>query len=220
MHSLYDIIIWIGTGFIIISLLFSFFFCDSRKYHYLTHFYLITLITFLTSLNAIFGFLLHYYTKTYFISCQNILFILDAIFWYFFFIALLKFNLFTIKKIMLFLIVLIIVLRVYTGVSSPNFQVHAFSNLVKLILCLLYFNELFKTNLRLDLKSDPAFWIVTGLFFYCAVSFPVYAIHDHLKEKLGNALAGNIFATTNIAIIIMHLLFIKACICSIQVRKT
>ncbi len=196
------------------------FFCNRKRYHYLEHFYLITIITFFTSLNAVFGFLLHYYPKRYFISIQNILFIFDSIFWCFFFLSLLKFNVSRNKTIMFSFIVMIVLARIYTGVSSSNFQVHAFSNLFKLAFCLLYYIELFKTNLKLNLKKDPAFWIVTGLFFYCAISFPVYAIHDHLRVKLGNILAGNIFSTTNIAIIIMHLLFVKACLCSIQVRKT
>ena len=219
MRNLYDTVIWVGTGFILVSLLYSIKSSKTNKYLYLNRFYIITLITLAISLNAILGFLLRLYGKTIYVSIQNVLFFFDLLFWSHFFLKILKRNRKEVKVIIFISVISVFSLRLYLGFFEKNFQVHALSNLSKLILCLFYINELFKSNLKLDLKRDPAFWIVTGLFFYCAISSPVYAIHSYLILKLNNDLVGNIFASTNIAIIIMHLHFIKACLCSIHPRK-
>jgi len=219
MHSLNDIVILVGTGFIILSVIVALYYRKKVTFSYLKNFYIITFITFIISINAICGFLLGLYSKQIYISIQNIFFIIDLIFWGFFFLGLLKLNQKYVRVVFIFFLFFVIALRLYTGINTSYFQIHSISNFCKLIFCVFYFDELFKSNLRLNLKTDPGFWIVTGVFFYTAISFPVYAIHNYLRDTFGEVIAGNIFAVTNITIIIMHLLFIKAYICSSQQRK-
>jgi hypothetical protein len=42
------------------------------------------------------------------------------------------------------------------------------------VACIFYFFELFRLPKSVDLKHNPAFWICTGLLFYCCCGVPLY----------------------------------------------
>ena len=55
MHDLYDIVIWIGTGVILVSFIIALYITKKDIPDYLKKFYLVPLITLLISANTILG---------------------------------------------------------------------------------------------------------------------------------------------------------------------
>jgi hypothetical protein len=49
-----------------------------------------------------------------------------------------------------------------------------------IIPCFRYFVELFIITPSLDLFKKPSFWITTGIFFYSAISIPLYSVIEYL----------------------------------------
>lgn len=46
--------------------------------------------------------------------------------------------------------------------------------LLIVLFCIYYFLELFRNSKSIDLKKNPAFWICSGLLFFCCCGFPLY----------------------------------------------
>ena len=51
---------------------------------------------------------------------------------------------------------------------------------------LIYFHELFSTDLSINLYQRPSFWIVTGIFFYSVISVPYYLVESFLLDNQPN----------------------------------
>jgi hypothetical protein len=179
------------------------------------------LIGLLVSINSICGsFFLLYPLKLFFII-QNILFLLDLLFWYIFFFILL-----TDKKtrdilFYLFLITLFIALYMlfFSKADKNNLHIVALGSICKSVYCIIFFYKLFKNLFYQRILKEPAFWIVSGLIFYSSLSLPFYTLHSYLKSKFSLLISYNIFSISNMLIIIMHLFFIKAYLCTIRVYK-
>src|SRR5205085_2869657 len=45
--------------------------------------------------------------------------------------------------------------------------------LLVVIFSIFYFYELFRSTTSVNLKREPAFWIITGLLFFYTCSFPI-----------------------------------------------
>ena len=53
--------------------------------------------------------------------------------------------------------------------------------LLLLVPCFAYYFQLFSITTSEDLLKKPSFWIVTGIFFYSAISIPYYLIGNFLQ---------------------------------------
>lgn len=219
MPGLYDIVIWIGTVVISISLIMAYS-INKKQYipPYLKRFYWYPLLALAISTNTIASQHFRLHPSSIYYSIQNIFELIDITFWGLFFLRLLKGtkSYKHTKNIFLLFLFTGTLFMFITNISKVNFQAYAICNLGKCLFCILYFNNLFKDNPKLNLKSEPSFWIVTGLFFYSAITLPEYAIYDYLRKNLDRLILNNIFAASNMAIIIMHILFINAYLCSIR----
>ena len=103
--------------------------------------------------------------------------------------------------------------------TTQNNQAFSISNLGLTFLCIKYYYRLFKNLPQINLKKEPSFWIVTGVFIGMSLHIPVSAMIDYVKDKISifnYIILGNILLITYT---IMHLFFIKAFICSSQKRK-
>jgi hypothetical protein len=87
------------------------------------------------------------------------------------------------------------------------------------VFCIYFYHKLFKDLPTKNIKSEPSFWIVTGLFFYSCLSVPFYTLNEYMRSSFTRIVYTNIFSISNILIIIMHLFFIKAYICTIRLHK-
>ena len=51
---------------------------------------------------------------------------------------------------------------------------HSLGFLIIVIFCVYFFYELFKMPKYVNLKTNPAFWICSGLLFFCSCGFPLW----------------------------------------------
>ncbi len=124
-----------------------------------------------------------------------------------------------IKVIFLFFLFLIIMTLL---LSDMNTQVHvafSISNLGLTIFCIIYYYQLFNNIPIIDLRKEPSFWIVTGVFFCMSMFIPISATRDYLKLKIGDAAQNFLYSILVFCYIVMHLFFVKAYLCAARQPK-
>ncbi len=144
------------------------------------------------------------------------------IFWRQFFISVLPDFLF--KNWIKYASIVLLVLIVPSGIISMQSKLHHFyfivaANLCTLLFCLVYIYSIFSGVPESILKHQSSFWIIVGVLFYTAVTAPIFLGYYYLGNSNIKSLLYILFPLTNIAIIIMHLLFIKAYLCIIRPPK-
>ncbi len=220
MHTLNDTVIWIGSGVILISFVLSILIPANNK-AYMKGFFFCPLIGLLVSANSIISVFLTLYAKEINFFIQSFLQLCDLLFWVLFFLKILNDKNQFKKIIILFISTLLIAgyLLYFNRTSIPNLHINALSNLCKIFFCISFYNKLFKNPPNQNILLEPSFWIVTGLIFYSCLSLPFYALHNYIRQNFVPIISYNIFSISNMLIIIMHLFFIKACLCTISLHK-
>ena len=87
-------------------------------------------------------------------------------------------------------------------------------NLFLIIFSVFYFRDLLHTTPTLILVKSSSFWIVLGVFFASCINFPIYSLLPFIagNEEYRN-LRFEIFAVSNISLIVMYLFIIKSYLC-------
>jgi len=220
MSLLNNTVIWVGTGVILISFIIAIIIPKKNK-SYMKGFFFCPLLSLLVSVNSISSrfFLLYTIEKNFFI--QTILHLCDLLFWTLFFLKISKdkkdFR--NIKILFISTLVIAVQLVYFNNSDNPNLHIHALSSMCKTIFCIFFYNNLFKNLPKQNILLEPSFWIVTGLFFYSCLSLPFYALNSYIKQQFLPVIYSNIFSISNMLIIIMHLFFIKAYLCTIRQHK-
>jgi uncharacterized membrane protein len=62
----------------------------------------------------------------------------------------------------------------YIRMKTISTVTNSLGCLLIVIVCIYYFLELFRQPKSVDLRHNPAFWICTGLLFYCCCAVPLY----------------------------------------------
>lgn len=184
-------------------------------------FFFYPLIALLVSANSICSAILFLYAKEINFFIQSFLQLCDLLFWTIFFsrIFIKGKEIRKIKFLFLCTMIITIYLLYFNRTGTSNLHIHALSNLCKTIFCISFYNRLFKTPPDQNLLLEPSFWIVTGLIFYSCLSVPFYALNDYIKQNFVEIISYNIFSISNMLIIIMHLFFIKAYLCTIRLHR-
>ena len=143
------------------------------------------------------------------------------IFWSIFFLKIFTTKNDSLKiKIMLGITLCVALFSYYfNSFDKQNFHTISFFNIYKTTFCVFFYNKLFKDAPEQNIKHEPSFWVITGLFLFSCLSIPFYALNDYIKSQFSFIISTNIFASSNILIIIMHFFFIKAYICTIRLPK-
>jgi|ERR1700730_4376633 len=89
--------------------------------------------------------------------------------------------------------------------------------LIIVFYAIYYFYELFKSSTSVDLKREPAFWIITSLLFFYTCSFPIFGFANFLSGF--SVIAQNISAVLVILNVILYSLFTVAFLCRIRLQK-
>ena len=184
-------------------------------------FFLCPLIALLASINSICGrFFFLYRTDTFF-TIQIFLFLADFFFWFSFFLQIINHKKDRAQLTILLLINLCIAfyLLFFSNVDTKNMHIVALTAICKTVFCIFFFYKLFKNLFYQNILKEPAFWIVTGLIFCSTLSLPIYALYSYIKSHFSPLVTSNFFSLSNILIIIMHLFFIKAYLCTIRVYR-
>lgn len=82
-----------------------------------------------------------------------------------------------------------------------------------------YFWELFQRKTYVNLAREPAFWICSGLLFFSACSFPVYAFLN-LLQNLGPTVSRVMAFLMDLVNILLYLSFTIAFLCRLRPRKS
>lgn len=82
-----------------------------------------------------------------------------------------------------------------------------------------YFFELFQFDKPVDLVREPSFWICSGLLFFYACTFPLYALVNFFKDP-SNIIIKNIASIFAVVNILLYSSFIIAALCRIRTRKS
>ena len=217
MGNFHLIVIAGGTVIIFLSFYFAF---AVRGNHTipanLRNFYLLPLFLLIFSLQTLALNFCTIYPKLYVAAFEKGVVIFEFVFWTYFFI---NTSLKRVKKTILSIFILFIfLLLLINSQESKAYVALGISNIAKLIFCLLYFYQLFTSPPNLNIKREPVFWIVCGLFFNSAITVPIYLSIGFLFKNNYKSVIGILFPLTNITIIIMHLLFIKGFLCIKQQR--
>ena len=94
---------------------------------------------------------------------------------------------------------------------------YSISCLIIVIYAIYYFYELFKSTSSVNLKREPAFWIITSLLFFYTCSFPIFGFANFLSGF--SVIGRNIGAVLVILNVILYSLFTVAFLCRIRVQK-
>jgi len=86
------------------------------------------------------------------------------------------------------------------------------------IPCLFYLNEIVKSDLSINLSTDPNFIITCGILFYSSISAPSYFSWYNLRLMAPNILRVLIL-TNSVFYAILFVSFMKAFICTIPKLK-
>ena len=123
------------------------------------------------------------------------------------------------KKIPYFFIPLITYFIIKDVKNNSAFS-FAFTNFGLVFFCISYYYQLFKNSPTINLLKEPAFWIITGIFFGMSIIIPLTLIGGYLV----NTIPRNIFLPLTLITLlgygIMHIFFIKGILCSFQFRQS
>jgi hypothetical protein len=224
MGDFHRIVIMVGT--VVVSLSFLLAFSVRTKENtpfYLRRFYLYPLLTLLLSLNTFAVDFFKLTSTAHQASIEKIIFTIDFSFFAYFFISVVEEK--SMKQLIkmvsiLFLLGTVVSWIFFAETKLYHYYFRAYHNLGKLIFCLIYLYSIFNCSPKLILKKEPAFWITSGLLFYTTVTIPIFLSYYYLAINRQISILSILFPLTNISIILMHLLFIKGYLCTIQQRKT
>jgi hypothetical protein len=122
------------------------------------------------------------------------------------------------------------VMIIYTIISLINIlfiqKIHIFHTmtfsigcLVIVVTCLYYFYELFQVPRSIDLKKEPAFWIVSGLVFYYLCTLPILGALNYLYT-FPDVISASIEQIITILNVLLYSLFTIAFLCRISFRRS
>ncbi|WP_152269709.1 hypothetical protein [Agriterribacter humi] len=105
--------------------------------------------------------------------------------------------------------------------KGPQFHTITFSigGFLIVMATITYFFELFQLNKPVNLTREPPFWICSGLLFFYACTFPVYALINFFQDP-SNIIIKNIAFVFAIVNILLYSSFIIASLCRIRIRKS
>jgi hypothetical protein len=222
MGELNFIVVITGSVVIFISLfcalLVSKYYCSRN---YMRHFYLFPLLGLFMSLNTFSYKIFHFYSFEIGYKIQFYLFVGELIFWSVFFSMILSKNEDRIKVLSLgtLTVLICLIFTKFINTNRPNFHILSIVNISKTILSIFYFYRLFKDPPTNDIRQEPSFWIISGLLFFSALSIPIYTWNDYILSHFDRLISSDIFAISNIMIILMHFLFLKAYLCTKQLLR-
>jgi hypothetical protein len=216
MDSLFKIEVIIGSIVILLSLsgaIFIRFKFEVPKF--LRFFYLYPLLAFVLSIVTITNTFIYKLSKPVISTSESLYVIIEPIFWAYFFLSLFEDvkmkNL--VKVISSILIVMTLFFIIKSDAEEYNHKVISINNLSYCLYCSFYFINLFRKDPLLTITKEPLFWIISGIFFYSAVSLPLFPFSDYYRKFYSRGYFLAYVSAINLVIIIMHLLFIKGCQC-------
>ncbi len=218
MSQLHELVIWIGTGIILLAFLIALSFTKKQKPNYFTYIFFFIILGLLLSISSFF----YAYSKTILANLkftfiiQQLLLLLQSLMLGLFFIEILRESTFVKKiKYLLFLsIISQIIIISFIILKNADIRPSISYNIILPIFCLFYFKFLLSNKPMVILAKSSVFWIVTGVLISCCFAFPVNSLISFIPRNGQYAdISGQIFSISNIALIVLYLFIIKSYLC-------
>lgn len=87
---------------------------------------------------------------------------------------------------------------------------------ILIVISIYYFYELFQVPRSINLKREPAFWIVSGLLFFYSCTLPILGIMNYMPD----AIAFNLEPIIMVLNILLYSLFTIAFLCRLKLKST
>jgi hypothetical protein len=81
------------------------------------------------------------------------------------------------------------------------------------LLCVLYYLQLFRSPQFIELEKAAGFWMVTGILFYFFIRIPAVLFSGFYNVMHNEALSEAVYSINNYALIIAYGLFVKGMLC-------
>jgi hypothetical protein len=218
MSQLHELVIWIGTGIILLAFLIALSFAKKQKPKYFTYIFIFIILGLLLSISSFF----YAYSKTILANLkfsfiiQQILLLLQSLMLGLFFIEVLRESTFIKKtKYLLFLsIISQIIIISFIILKNADIRPSISYNIILPIFCLFYFKFLLINKPMVILAKSSIFWIVTGILISSCFAFPVNSLISFIprNEQYINV-RGQIFSIANMALTVLYLSIIKSYLC-------
>jgi hypothetical protein len=106
------------------------------------------------------------------------------------------------------LIIYALTLRPVSGLETEML----ISSVVIAYPCFLYYRKVMLYPIIVSPEKDTSFWMVTGVFFYFLIRFPVILFSRYFLN-VQPILSSAVYSIQNFALVISYILFIKAMTC-------
>lgn len=115
---------------------------------------------------------------------------------------------------------LIVILNKFFLQKGPQFHTITvcLGCLLIVMATITYFFELFQFDKPVNLFRESSFWICSGLLFFYACTFPLYALINFFQDP-SNIIIKNLASIFAIVNILLYSSFIIAALCRIRIRK-
>lgn len=127
-----------------------------------------------------------------------------------------------IKKVIKYSLVIYLIITVVNIFYIQKGKFHSITYcigcLLIVIFCIYYFFELFRLSTSVKLKSEPSFWICSGLLFYYCCSLPLLGLVNFLYQ-IPELLLENIENILNVINVLLYTLFTIAFLCRLRIPK-
>ena len=122
-------------------------------------------------------------------------------------------------KVLFIIFIIMLIAFIFTDIINHSVISFAIANLGLIMFCIFYYNQLFKNIPILNLLKEPSFWIITGIFFGMSITIPISLMGGYLYHNLSKNIYYSIATIMPFGYGMMHLFFIKAFLCSVQIHK-
>ena len=95
----------------------------------------------------------------------------------------------------------------------------AIANFGLSVFCIAYYYQIFNNIPSLNLRKEPSFWIISGVFFCMSVHIPMYSSINYLRPKISINSYWLLSSISTFCYTVMHLFFIKAYLCATHPQK-
>jgi hypothetical protein len=216
--SLTNFIIYFGSGIICLAFFVTLFYFNTPKPDYFKYIFWTIFFGLLISINGIFFLNGKFFPIFFLRMIQAGMVIIQSILLGFFFLQILSHSLFKKKLYYTLCICIVIQLLIFITGLINNADNFAFPTpiacLMLAVFSVFYYRDLLIGNKKLVILKSPVFMIVTGIFCWSCISFPIYALVHFVPLKSNYMIfLDRLFTISNIALIVMYLFFIKSYLC-------
>ena len=215
---IFDIIYQLANVALLICLIFSFY-ISKRKYksrsYRIIHWYLVIALFNNVIIDVVRFFIPMYLNYSFFFLLLFSTFHFSILTFY---IIILLNKKSLLISIFYFLIISVLFYYNYYDIQNSTYYSATISNIGLIFFSLIYYFDLIKYSSKLDLKVQPSFFVISGIFFSSALMLPILLFGGYLHLILNSNLFYLLAILAPISSISMYIFFIKSFLCIRRIK--